>query len=152
MSEYPNDQPMMPTNVCNEPVGSNVHDGIDRIDDRAEGGQRSCVFDLTGPRENTPLTLREQSGATRQREKDEDSLQPVGNDGIGEGHATILPRPRLRRAWNGFGGRARSFGRRIEASAARWKARMSEKPRRFWRLTSPARLGGRWGGAGRLVL
>jgi hypothetical protein len=54
----PNEQPVMPANIGNEPVGSNVHDGIDRIDDSDEGGQRGCVFDLTDLDENTPLTLR----------------------------------------------------------------------------------------------
>jgi hypothetical protein len=60
----PHEQPMISTDVSNEPVGIDVHDGLYRIDERAQRGERGSVFDFTRPRKDTTLRLREQSGAT----------------------------------------------------------------------------------------
>ena len=86
----PHQEPMVPTDVCDKPVGSNVHHRVGRLDDGAERSERGGFVDLTGAREHTTLTLREQSSAAGHGEEDEDAPQPIGNDGVGHGHATIV--------------------------------------------------------------
>jgi hypothetical protein len=60
----PHEQPMMSPDVGSESVGSHVHDGLYRIDERAQRGERGSVFDLTRRRKHATLWLREQSSPT----------------------------------------------------------------------------------------